>query len=314
AYDGKTPGIEPAHPQQPPASTPALPCGSAHAASTRAPMQRQIPPPACGCTPGGHAPSPGPSHHHQRHPHNSNHPNHHHPHHQQSLQQTNQSPRFAMPRPLLCGPDGAFQSEHRFQRQLSEPCLPFTPPETAARAPYPSHRQQQQQQHQQQQQQQTQQQQQQQRLSPCDGRPLYQRHLSEPVGPLRPPQGFKQELAQRLLTTERQTCTTMTRASYPTDWKEVVAFGEGPPFQRRGSLQLWQFLVTLLDNPANGHFIAWTGRNMEFKLIEPEEVARRWGMQKNRPAMNYDKLSRSLRYYYEKGIMQKHLAAPDLRV
>lgn len=44
---------------------------------------------------------------------------------------------------------------------------------------------------------------------------------------------------------------------------------------------------------------------MEFKLVEPEEVARRWGLQKNRPAMNYDKLSRSLRYYYEKGIMQK---------
>ncbi|KAJ8361912.1 hypothetical protein AAFF_G00412380 [Aldrovandia affinis] len=75
--------------------------------------------------------------------------------------------------------------------------------------------------------------------------------------------------------------------------------------QTNGSLQLWQFLVTLLDDPANGHFITWTGRGMEFKLIEPEEVARRWGLQKNRPAMNYDKLSRSLRYYYEKGIMQK---------
>ncbi|XP_054711302.1 ETS domain-containing transcription factor ets-5-like [Uloborus diversus] len=75
---------------------------------------------------------------------------------------------------------------------------------------------------------------------------------------------------------------------------------------RRGNLQLWQFLVSLLDDPtANGNFISWTGRGMEFKLIEPEEVARRWGIQKNRPAMNYDKLSRSLRYYYEKGIMQK---------
>lgn len=79
----------------------------------------------------------------------------------------------------------------------------------------------------------------------------------------------------------------------------------GTPYQRRGSLQLWQFLVALLEDSANQHFITWTGRGLEFKLIEPEEVARRWGIQKNRPAMNYDKLSRSLRYYYEKGIMQK---------
>lgn len=50
-------------------------------------------------------------------------------------------------------------------------------------------------------------------------------------------------------------------------------FRDGPPYQRRGSLQLWQFLVTLLDDPANGHFISWTGRGMEFKLIEPEEVS-----------------------------------------
>ncbi|XP_023806481.1 ETS translocation variant 5 isoform X5 [Oryzias latipes] len=87
--------------------------------------------------------------------------------------------------------------------------------------------------------------------------------------------------------------------------QEPAVYRDGPPYQRRGSLQLWQFLVTLLDDPANAYFIAWTGRGMEFKLIEPEEVARRWGIQKNRPAMNYDKLSRSLRYYYEKGIMQK---------
>lgn len=50
-------------------------------------------------------------------------------------------------------------------------------------------------------------------------------------------------------------------------------FREGAPYQRRGSLQLWQFLVALLDDPGNAHFIAWTGRGMEFKLIEPEEVS-----------------------------------------
>lgn len=48
--------------------------------------------------------------------------------------------------------------------------------------------------------------------------------------------------------------------------------GPHPTYQRRGSLQLWQFLVALLDDPANSSFIAWTGRGLEFKLIEPEEV------------------------------------------
>ena len=44
---------------------------------------------------------------------------------------------------------------------------------------------------------------------------------------------------------------------------------------RRGSLQLWQFLVALLDAPdASAGCIAWTGRGMEFKLIEPEEVSK----------------------------------------
>jgi hypothetical protein len=75
---------------------------------------------------------------------------------------------------------------------------------------------------------------------------------------------------------------------------------------KRGSLQLWQFLLNLLSSSKNQNIIEWTKRSAaEFKLLDPEEVARLWGIQKNRPTMNYDKLSRSLRYYYEKGIMQK---------
>lgn len=53
-------------------------------------------------------------------------------------------------------------------------------------------------------------------------------------------------------------------------WSDVAV---GYQQQRRGSLQLWQFLVALLDDPANAPCIAWTGRGMEFKLIEPEEVS-----------------------------------------
>lgn len=40
----------------------------------------------------------------------------------------------------------------------------------------------------------------------------------------------------------------------------------------RGSLQLWQFLAALLRNPGNAPCIAWTGRGLEFKLTDPEEV------------------------------------------
>jgi hypothetical protein len=34
-------------------------------------------------------------------------------------------------------------------------------------------------------------------------------------------------------------------------------------------------------------------------------VARRWGIRKNKPKMNYEKLSRGLRYYYDKNIIHK---------
>uniref|UniRef100_A0A2D4HFV5 ETS domain-containing protein n=1 Tax=Micrurus lemniscatus lemniscatus TaxID=129467 RepID=A0A2D4HFV5_MICLE len=222
--------------------------------------------------------------------------------------------------------------DHRFRRQLSEPCNSFPPLPTMLR----------------------------------EGRPMYQRQLSEPNIPF-PPQGFKQEYHDPVYehsamvgnsvnqsfppplmikqeprdfaydsevpschsiymrqegflthTNRSEGCmyekgprqfyddTCVVPEKFDGDIKqEPGMYREGPTYQRRGSLQLWQFLVALLDDPSNSHFIAWTGRGMEFKLIEPEEVARRWGIQKNRPAMNYDKLSRSLRYYYEKGIMQK---------
>ncbi|MGH0174382.1 UNVERIFIED_CONTAM: hypothetical protein FKN15_007938 [Acipenser sinensis] len=71
------------------------------------------------------------------------------------------------------------------------------------------------------------------------------------------------------------------------------------------SVTLWQFLVQLLLDPRKEHLIRWTSDDGEFKLLQAEEVARLWGVRKNKPSMNYDKLSRALRYYYDKDIIKK---------
>ncbi|KAM9759250.1 ETS domain-containing protein Elk-4 isoform 2-T2 [Menidia menidia] len=71
------------------------------------------------------------------------------------------------------------------------------------------------------------------------------------------------------------------------------------------SVTLWQFLLQLLLDPSNDQLICWTNEEGEFKLLQAEEVARLWGARKNKPNMNYDKLSRALRYYYDKNIIKK---------
>uniref|UniRef100_A0A673FH91 ETS domain-containing protein Elk-4-like n=1 Tax=Sinocyclocheilus rhinocerous TaxID=307959 RepID=A0A673FH91_9TELE len=71
------------------------------------------------------------------------------------------------------------------------------------------------------------------------------------------------------------------------------------------SVTLWQFLLQLLLDPSNERLICWTNEDGEFKLLQAEEVARLWGVRKNKPSMNYDKLSRALRYYYDKNIIKK---------
>ena len=71
--------------------------------------------------------------------------------------------------------------------------------------------------------------------------------------------------------------------------------GGGPCFTGSGPIQLWQFLLELLTDKSCQHFISWTGDGWEFKMTDPDEVARRWGVRKNKPKMNYEKLSRGLR-------------------
>ncbi|KAG5348223.1 ETS4 protein, partial [Acromyrmex charruanus] len=84
--------------------------------------------------------------------------------------------------------------------------------------------------------------------------------------------------------------------------------GAGGKIRNGGShIHLWQFLKELLQSPGvHGSCIRWLDRNKGvFKIEDSVRVARLWGKRKNRPAMNYDKLSRSIRQYYKKGIMKK---------
>eukprot|EP00800_Vazella_pourtalesii_P003840 TRINITY_DN1403_c0_g1_i1.p1 TRINITY_DN1403_c0_g1~~TRINITY_DN1403_c0_g1_i1.p1 ORF type:complete len:286 (+),score=65.16 TRINITY_DN1403_c0_g1_i1:467-1324(+) len=79
------------------------------------------------------------------------------------------------------------------------------------------------------------------------------------------------------------------------------------PQKRRGK-QLWKYLYQLLQDETHKKVICWSDNaknQFEFKLLEPEEVATLWGKEKGKLNMNYDKLSRSLRFYYQKNLIQK---------
>lgn len=79
--------------------------------------------------------------------------------------------------------------------------------------------------------------------------------------------------------------------------------------QRKGGMHLWQFLYAMLCDTDNRYsqLIEWTSnkKEFEFRLLEPEAIALWWGHHKNKSNMSYDKLSRSLRYYYSKKIIRK---------
>lgn len=83
--------------------------------------------------------------------------------------------------------------------------------------------------------------------------------------------------------------------------------GDGMDSGSNGRL-LWDFLQQLLNDSSQrySHYIAWKNRETGvFKITDPAGLARLWGIQKNHPSMNYDKMSRALRYYYRVNILRK---------
>ena len=88
-----------------------------------------------------------------------------------------------------------------------------------------------------------------------------------------------------------------------TDIFLFICLGNGP-------IQLWQLILKLLVESPSSEFdsdlVEWTReQKYGFRIREPNKLAELWGRVKKKPAMNFEKLARSLRYYYGKSMLEK---------
>ncbi|EPY81293.1 ETS translocation variant 2-like protein [Camelus ferus] len=90
--------------------------------------------------------------------------------------------------------------------------------------------------------------------------------------------------------------SALTASSETSQQSDSATSARYPKSNHRGPIQLWQFLLELLHDGARSSCIRWTGNSREFQLCDPKE---------RKPGMNYEKLSRGLRYYYRRDIVRK---------
>lgn len=68
------------------------------------------------------------------------------------------------------------------------------------------------------------------------------------------------------------------------------------------SLELWQFILDILHDDTRADIVSFIKPytdDYKFIIRNTEELSRLWGVYKSYPNMDYAKLSRALRYYYD---------------
>ncbi|XP_036091415.1 ETS-related transcription factor Elf-3 isoform X3 [Rousettus aegyptiacus] len=70
---------------------------------------------------------------------------------------------------------------------------------------------------------------------------------------------------------------------------------------------LWEFIRDILIQPElNEGLLKWEDRREGvFKFLRSEAVAQLWGQKKKNSSMTYEKLSRAMRYYYKRDILER---------
>lgn len=79
----------------------------------------------------------------------------------------------------------------------------------------------------------------------------------------------------------------------------------GTPAGMPSSVQLWEFVLRVLKNPLYNNILSWENQHEGiFHIHDPQALAELWGKHRNHEGMNYDKMSRAMRYYYRRGILE----------
>ncbi|XP_011664706.1 uncharacterized protein LOC582205 isoform X2 [Strongylocentrotus purpuratus] len=127
------------------------------------------------------------------------------------------------------------------------------------------------------------------------------------AGPIRKP--FRARPRKQSVTSsddggsdEEHVVTTTTASSGST--------GSSPNRNRGRAMKgnhLWEFIRDLLKSESYcPKFIRWEDREAGvFRFVNSEAVANMWGRKKNNPQMTYEKLSRAMRYYYKREILER---------
>nr|CAB3254116.1 transcription factor protein [Phallusia mammillata] len=97
--------------------------------------------------------------------------------------------------------------------------------------------------------------------------------------------------------------------------RKVTTLTEGPlcckvrkiSTEKGKTVHLWEFIRDILLNPDHcPTLIKWEDRQLGvFRFVQSDVVASMWGEKKRNPKMTYEKLSRAMRYYYNRGILER---------
>ncbi|XP_072905228.1 ETS homologous factor isoform X3 [Hemitrygon akajei] len=149
-------------------------------------------------------------------------------------------------------------------------------------------------------------------------------HVTGPLGPLlfssleslKWSNKFLQPMGQPLMVEQRGSFITdmvfpvndiVKSQSFDCQGKEHQSHkANGKKHSPRGT-HLWEFIRDiLLDSEKNPGLIKWEDRSEGvFRFLKSEAVAQLWGKKKNNSSMTYEKLSRAMRYYYKREILER---------